>query len=59
MALSAFDDKTARPTPGELEEMLGRASRLWIRLQDDLQTAHGPMIEEWKFSGLRSDGRVA
>jgi hypothetical protein len=26
-------------------------SRAWARLTDDLQSAHGPLIEEWNFSG--------
>jgi uncharacterized protein DUF3788 len=51
MSLSAFDDKASPPGQRALEEMLGRTSRLWVRLKDDLQAAYGPLIEEWKFSG--------
>jgi hypothetical protein len=51
MALSAFDDKACAPADPALEAMLGRAGRLWTRLRHDLQEAHGPLIEEWNFSG--------
>ena len=51
MALSAFDDKTSPPGDRALEEMLGRTSHLWTRLKNELQEAHGPLIENWNFSG--------
>lgn len=51
MALSAFDDKASPPGDRALEDMLGRAGSLWVRLKNDLQDAHGPLIEEWNFSG--------
>ena len=51
MALSAFDDKASPPGDRALERMLGRTSRLWARMKNDLQAAHGPLIEEWNFSG--------
>jgi Protein of unknown function (DUF3788) len=51
VALSAFDDKASPPEDRALEEMLGRTSSLWVRLKNDLQEAHGPLIEEWNFSG--------
>ena len=51
MSLSAFDDKASPPRPRALHEMLGRTSVLWERLKEDLQAAHGPLVEEWAFSG--------
>ena len=51
MALSAFDDKASPPGTRELDEVLGAASGLWTRLKADLQSAHGPLVEEWSFSG--------
>lgn len=51
MALSAFEDKASPPGDRALEEMLGRTSNLWHRLKNDLQEAHGPLTEEWTFSG--------
>jgi hypothetical protein len=51
VALSAFDDKATPPEDQALEELLGRASGLWTRLRDDLQSAYGPLVEEWNFAG--------
>jgi hypothetical protein len=51
MSLSAFDNKASPPGPRVLQEMLGRTNGLWEQLRDDLQTAYGPLIEEWDFSG--------
>ena len=51
MALSAFDDKASPPGRRALDEMLGPTSSLWSRLKDDLQAAHGPLVEEWSFAG--------
>jgi len=51
VALSPFDDEAAPPEDPALEEMLGRATGLWTRLREDLQSAHGPLVEEWHFSG--------
>ena len=51
MALSAFDDRGCPPAARALEETLGRSSRLWDQLKDDLQDAYGPLVEEWNFSG--------
>lgn len=51
MALSAFADKAVPPTDRTLAVMLGRAARLWDRLIADLDAAHGPLIQEWNYSG--------
>jgi hypothetical protein len=51
MAWSAFDDKTSPPTEKALRQVLGRTTPLWSRLQGDLQSAHGPLVEEWNFAG--------
>jgi len=51
MALSVFDDKASPPTDKALDAALGRSGKLWIRLRKDLEEAHGPLTEEWNFSG--------
>jgi hypothetical protein len=51
MALSAFDDQSAPPDARTLATALGRTSGLWKRLIADLQGRHGPLVEEWNFSG--------
>ena len=51
MTLSAFDDKASPPTDQALEAVLGRSGKLWTRLKLDLQEAHGPLTEEWNYSG--------
>jgi len=51
VALSALDDKAHPPTGRTLQAVLGRATALWDDLKADLQTAHGPLDEEWTFAG--------
>jgi Protein of unknown function (DUF3788) len=51
MAWSAFDDKASPPTEKSLLETLGRAGPLWTRLRGNLESAHGPLVEEWTFAG--------
>ncbi len=51
MALSVFENKASSPTDQELESALGRSGKLWVRLKSDMQEAHGPLTEEWHFSG--------
>lgn len=46
---TAFPDAASPPTAKALAAMLGRTSRLWTQLNDDLQAAYGPLIEEWNF----------
>lgn len=51
MALSAFGDKSSPPDTRTLSTTLGRVSSLWKRLIADLHGRHGPLVEEWNFSG--------
>ena len=53
MALSAFEDKKAPPDEQSLAATLGRVSGLWRQLVESLQAEHGPLREEWHFSGTR------
>ena len=46
---AAFGDKASPPTPAALATVLGKTSRLWMRLQESLQAVHGPLAEEWNF----------
>lgn len=51
MALSAFGDKSVPPAEPALRKTLGRTAALWTDLKRDLAAAHGPLVEEWNFSG--------
>jgi hypothetical protein len=51
MALSAFEDKKIPPDEPSLAATLGRVSGLWRHLVESLQAEHGPLREEWHFSG--------
>lgn len=53
MALSAFDDKTKKPTAAELEEMLGRTSAHWVELLAHVSTECAPLDETWSFAGAK------
>ena len=47
---AAFPDAASPPTAKTLAAMLGRTSRLWIQLNDEMQAAYGPLTEEWNFA---------
>lgn len=51
MALSAFADKAVRPTDGVLQKSLGRSAAPWMRLKAEMQSAYGPLAEDWNFAG--------
>lgn len=51
MALSVFEDKQNPPNDSSLKEALGPAADLWTSLKESIQSAHGPLAEEWNFSG--------
>jgi hypothetical protein len=51
MALSAFGDKNGQPDDTAIAEVLGPASSLWPELRAAMQAAHGPLVEEWNYSG--------
>jgi hypothetical protein len=51
LALSAFEDEGHPPSEPSLAAILGRTSNLWPQLRDELQAAHGPLTEDWNYSG--------
>lgn len=51
MALSAFDDKSKKPQPKDLEQMLGRTNAHWKNLIAHIGAAYAPLEEAWSFSG--------
>ncbi len=53
MALSAFDDKSRKPEPAELETTLGKAARLWQQLIAHVAGQYAPITEQWSFSGAK------
>ncbi len=53
MALSAFDDRSHPPRSGELKKTLAASAPLWSRLIQDVATGHGPVSEQWSFSGAK------
>ena len=53
MTLGAFDDGGSPPTARTLAAVLGRARGPWNRLRAGLQAAHGPLVEEWHFAGVK------
>jgi len=53
MALSAFDNKSQRPKPGEVNAVLGKTAKLWQQLIGCLSENYAPITEEWNFAGAR------
>lgn len=53
MALSAFDDKSTKPTAAKLRATLGPAAALWDALVDDVATITGSRVTEWAFAGAK------
>lgn len=53
MALSALDDKSKRPDDKQLKATLGRSAGIWADLKKSLSIDHGPLAEEWRFSGQK------
>jgi hypothetical protein len=51
MAFSVFDDKQTKPETGSLVEALGRATSFWEGLKQHIEWRHGPLAEDWVFSG--------
>jgi Protein of unknown function (DUF3788) len=49
--LSAFGDKERSPTPGDIEEKLGKSARLWRQLIAEVSVRHAPIEEFWNFGG--------
>lgn len=53
MALSAFDDKSRPPKPGELEAVLGHSAGLWDELVAHVEDTYAPVTRLWSFSGAK------
>lgn len=51
MALSAFDDKSAPPTPAAIKKVLGKTALLWVDAQRGIGERLGTIATEWGFSG--------
>jgi hypothetical protein len=51
MALSAFDDKSKKPTPAKLRTMLGRTSAHWDGLTSHVAASYPPLDQTWNFAG--------
>lgn len=54
MALSAFGDKSKKPTDSELTRALGRTRKLWDKHTTQLTDECGPISQEWKFYGRKA-----
>jgi hypothetical protein len=54
MALSAFDDPAAPPTPEALAATLGPASPWWAALVEEVRATAGEVTERWAFSGPKN-----
>ena len=50
MALSAFDNKSAKPAENDLSAVLGKTCKLWNQLKESVMTAHAPLTEEWGYA---------
>ena len=53
VALSAFDDKSRPPKPGELKTVLGGTAGLWRELVAHVTESHGPIAGLWNFAGAK------
>jgi hypothetical protein len=51
MALSAFDDKSKKPTASSLKRTLSRTSTHWDDLIAHIASEYPPLDETWSFSG--------
>ena len=52
-SLSAFSDKTARPSETDLRRALGPAASPWSGLVTHITEIYEPVIEEWNFGGAK------
>jgi hypothetical protein len=50
MARTAPAVGSSPPGKRDLDELLGRAGALWVRLYADLRSAFGPLAEKWSWS---------
>ncbi len=54
MSSSVFTDRSTEPTASQLADALGATASIWSELRNHLETACGPLVEEWKFYGTKS-----
>jgi hypothetical protein len=59
MAMSAFDDKSKRPKPGDIEKALGRTFTHWDNLIKHIATEYWPMDQMWGFASAKWGWAVA
>jgi len=52
-SLSAFDDKSRPPGPGDLAAALGPALRPWDDLIVHVEAAYPPITQLWNFAGAK------
>jgi hypothetical protein len=53
VALSAFDDPDLPPAPEAIDAALGRAARHWRKFVAAVVAGHGPLEEQWNWSGAK------
>ena len=53
MALSAFDDKSRSPDPGQLRDALGPAGSLWRQLLARAAQRDPSVVQLWHFAGSK------
>ncbi len=53
MALSAFDDKSAKPDVSDLKKTLGRSAVHWDDLITHIAAKYAPVDETWNFAGAK------
>jgi len=51
VALSAFDDQSAPPSPDALKQVLGKTAALWTSAPRDIGKRIGKVATVWGFSG--------
>jgi len=59
MALSAFDNKSKRPKPAQLEKALGTAYTSWDNLIKHVAEQYWPMDQMWGFASAKWGWAVA
>ncbi|MEO8102501.1 MAG: DUF3788 family protein [Betaproteobacteria bacterium] len=53
MTLSAFADRSARPSEADLLRVLDSAAPLWTDLVAHISSRYEPVSEQWHFAGAR------
>ena len=53
MVLSAFDDESHPPEPGELEAVLRRSAEPWGQMVAHVEATYPPITQVWTFAGAK------